>query len=75
MKTMSELDIEVLEMSKGDSRLYFSLVEEINEHLEGLRSFSELSCRAQIVLERWETGNTAEINGTEPDDLTVEEEL
>jgi hypothetical protein len=70
---MSELDIEVHEMSKGDERLYSMLVEEINEHFEGLRSFSELSTQAQIVIERWETGATAEINGVEPEDSTYEE--
>lgn len=51
---MSELDLTITDFAQGDDQVRKALVEEISEHLNGLKPFAELSSRAQMIIEVWE---------------------
>ena len=63
MSSMNELDQLVDDMAKGDQAKRSSLVEEINDHINGVLPWDQLTFEAQFCVEQWETMNTAEFHG------------
>ena len=81
MSRMNELDLCITDVAHGDENLRKQLVEEINDHLQGIKPFDELSLSARGVIEIWETTNEHEMSyhgGTlgfpqDDDDLLIQE--
>ena len=82
MSVMKELDFCITEMCFGDDEKRLKMVEEIGEHLNGIRPFHELSFESQRALEVWETSGEQELSydqGTmgypaDDDDLPIQED-
>ena len=82
MSVMKELDMCVTDIAHGDEQKRLKMVEEISEHLNGIRPFHELSFESQRAIEVWETQNedqTSYHQGTmgypqDDDDIPLNEE-
>jgi hypothetical protein len=61
---MSALDFEIQEFCRGDEKMRTRIIEDITAFDNGTKRYFEMCSEAQIVHERWETGQTEEINGS-----------
>lgn len=66
MSRMNELDLCIEDMAEGNAKVKIEMVEEIMEHLNGLREFKDLSERSKLAMETWETGKIDEISHNQP---------
>ena len=60
MSKMSELDLCITEISNGDEGLRQSMITEINEHLNGLMPWNELSQESKLAYEMFESNIAVE---------------
>jgi len=60
MSKMSELDLCITEISNGDEPLRQSMIEEINDHLNGTMAWNLMSQESQMAYEMFESNMSVE---------------